>query len=77
MAEIVAEYNMTSYWDTDELGFDFNEVESWYIKWNILFVRFSKDENYQKYNQSSIFEDYDCKRPFNISVDGVDINEEI
>lgn len=49
MAEIFAEYNGTSFWDTETLGFDLGAAEDWYIKWDVLYVKFHNKADYQEY----------------------------
>jgi len=64
MTEIIATYSASSTWNTDQLGFDFNEVEDWFVKWDTLYVRFSKDGEYKDYGSPHFSADeFDHKHP--------------
>ena len=69
MAILRAYYGGSSEWNTDRLGFDFSDTEDWFVKWDILYIRFSKDEEYKEYGSPHFpAADYDYKHPIDTEV---------
>ena len=69
MTGIAAVYNGRTYWDTEELGFDLETAESWYIKWDVLYVKFSNTENYKAY-EPTLKGEFDIKEPVSVEING-------
>lgn len=68
MNNLIAEYRINSEWNLEELEIEETEIESYYIKWNKLFIIF-KDGMEEEFEPTIDGTDFDYKRPTTIFED--------
>ena len=78
---LYAVYEVSTEWDLEKLGIDLNAVEDWYVKWDTLRVKRTKDSEWEEIDPISSAdlrqdnaEIFDHKHPDQLWLDGVRVD---
>jgi hypothetical protein len=71
---LYAVYEVSTEWDLEKLGIDLDAVEDWYVKWDTLQVKRTKDSKWEEIDPISNAEIFDHKHPDQLWLDGVRVD---
>jgi hypothetical protein len=61
MNTITVEYNLITEWDLDDYGIEPDEIEEYFVKYNVLHVKFKENGEWETFDAPDDLSEFDFK----------------